>query len=386
MIDHVSFAGRPQEGRNGRRSLRRRGHAVIVVAIMLPVLMGVAAMAIDVGYLYVVRQELQTAADAGAHAAAWTIVDRHGEATPDFAVAQATAVAELNSVGGSVEVTFGWVEDLFDPLSPFVLAVPDAANAVRVSVHRTSKTSNPVELFFAGVFGLNQTDVTASAVSGVAPAFAVYCVPVALPAPGFGPIRPDIEEANPGKDGPSEPLDGEAFQIGEQVTVFVFGEGKKSAVHLLLDASEVLGETQLGKVLSGKAPPVVLAVGDEFDVRGDGTGHRKLGRDLAKRLDDDLDAANVTVIMSVVEILPDTRNFDGELDGDVRVIDFLAVRLDGIIEVVVPDPDDPQDWSKAIEIELLVGTVVTTVRSGRSGTEGSGVVECPSVGIPVLYR
>ena len=44
----------------------QRGSIAIVFAILLPVLIGFIGLAIDVGYLYYVKLQMQTAADAGA--------------------------------------------------------------------------------------------------------------------------------------------------------------------------------------------------------------------------------------------------------------------------------------------------------------------------------
>lgn len=364
------------------RSPRRRGHAILLVSVTLPVLLGMAALTVDVGYMYLARQELQTAADAGAMAAAWTLIDEDGDIVSDISEAEAMTFSALNSTGGTVEVNFGWVADPFDPLSPFVPAAPGAANAIQVITGRTSETANPLELFFAGIFGFTQTDISASAVSSYAPVGALDGIPVALRVPGFGPVDPDIVEANPGKDGPSEPLDGEAFEIGEQVTVFTFGKGSKSPVHLVLNTNDIPGEAQLGKVLRGEEPPVPLAVGDEVDVMGEGTGHNGLGVKLADRLDD-LDPANDTVVLPIVETLPTSRDEDGDLDGNVRIVDFVAVHLDAVIEVEVPDPHRP---GRTIDIELLVGTVVQRAVTGTSAPVASGFVSGVSVGIPLLIR
>lgn len=382
MTSYTSLASVRAKARNGDRSPRRRGHAVLLVSVTLPVLLGAAALTVDVGYMYLVRQELQTAADAGAMAAAWTLIDEDGDIVADVSEAEAMMLAALNSAGSTVEVTFGWVADPFDPLSPFVPAAPDAANAIRVTTGRTSETANPLELFFAGIFGFTETDVGASAISSYAPVAALDGIPVALRVPGFGPVDPDIVEANPGKDGPSEPLDGEAFQIGEQVTVFTFGKGSKSPVHLVLNTNDIPGEAQLGKVLRGEDPPVPLAVGDEVDVMGEGTGHNGLGVKLADRLDD-LDPANDTVVLPIVETLPTSRDEDGDLDGNVRIVDFVAVHLDAIIEVEVPDP---KHEGNTIDIELLVGTVVQRTVSGTAAPVASGFVNGVSVGIPLLIR
>jgi len=51
-------------------SERRPGTAAIVLVIALPVLLGMAALAIDVGYIFTSTAELQNAVDAGALAGA----------------------------------------------------------------------------------------------------------------------------------------------------------------------------------------------------------------------------------------------------------------------------------------------------------------------------
>jgi hypothetical protein len=342
-----------------------------------------AAMTIDVGYMYLVRQELQSAADAGALAAAWTLFDDAGALAPVVAVAQGQYVANLNAEEAVAGITLGWIEDPSDPASPFVPAGAPPVNAVRATALRTAETGNPVDLFFAGILGTDDTDIEGESVVALSRAGALDGVPVALRAPGFGPIDPTIVEMNPGKEGPSEPDNGFQFQIGEEVTLFAFGKGKKAPVHLILNTNECPGEVEIGKVLKDEKPPVPLALGEEIDVVGDGTGHDGLGKKLAQRLEDD-DPDNDTVIVPIVDVLPDTRDDKGILDGNVKVVDFLAVHLEEIQEIEVPDPKDPED--KTINIEILVGTVVQVATSGTPTDDDSGMIAGTSVHIPELIR
>ena len=83
---------------------------------------------------------------------------------------------------------------------------------------------------------------------------------------------------------------------------------------------------------------------------------------------------------------PEPLREDGELDGNVRVVDFIAVHLDAVLETSVPDPNDPQDNGKTIDIELLVGTVVQVAISGSAANTASGLVEGSSVSVPTLIR
>ncbi len=52
-----------------------RGQVLMLVALMLVVLVGFAALGIDVAYMYSVRHELQRCADSGALAGASWFVD-----------------------------------------------------------------------------------------------------------------------------------------------------------------------------------------------------------------------------------------------------------------------------------------------------------------------
>ncbi|MBP1777983.1 MAG: hypothetical protein H6Q86_3994, partial [candidate division NC10 bacterium] len=58
-----------------RRLTHHRGAAIIFVAFALFLLIAMAGLAIDVGYIYGVRNELQNAADAAALAGAQVLYD-----------------------------------------------------------------------------------------------------------------------------------------------------------------------------------------------------------------------------------------------------------------------------------------------------------------------
>ena len=53
-----------------RRLVNQKGVTIVLVAICLVVLIGFAAIAVDLAYLYIVKGELQNAADSGALAGA----------------------------------------------------------------------------------------------------------------------------------------------------------------------------------------------------------------------------------------------------------------------------------------------------------------------------
>ncbi|MBU0616443.1 MAG: hypothetical protein KKI02_01865, partial [Planctomycetes bacterium] len=65
---HANFTHKRQHGRI------RRGAVVVYVAICLTVIIGFAALAVDIGMLYATHAEMQRAADSAAMAAAWELL------------------------------------------------------------------------------------------------------------------------------------------------------------------------------------------------------------------------------------------------------------------------------------------------------------------------
>src|SRR5262245_35399537 len=63
-----------------RNRHRRNGNILVMTALLMMTLMALLAFAIDLGYLYAVRTELQRSADSAAIAAAWELIDKEGQA------------------------------------------------------------------------------------------------------------------------------------------------------------------------------------------------------------------------------------------------------------------------------------------------------------------
>lgn len=155
-----------------------RGVVLILVALAVFVLIGLAALAIDVGHLYVVRNELKNAADAGALAGARVLYSDDGTVVREAANQDAYDAAAANRSeklpvevdwsggnGGDVERGhWSFAAGAFVPnasLAPVNLwnvtaaeldANLDFINAVRV---RTRREATPVTSFFARIFGFD---------------------------------------------------------------------------------------------------------------------------------------------------------------------------------------------------------------------------------------
>lgn len=359
---------------------RRRGAVVVFTAVSMVTLLAFAALAVDMGYLFVVKAELQNAADAGALAAAGTMFDDRGLNAARAARQAAEYVGRNLKVSAGearqmMAVTIGRIDEPFRLSSPLVPVADLTANAVRVVVYRDHAHNNPVPLWFANIFGRSHSDVSAVAVAGLRPPFSIDVVPIALRTPTFGPVDPAVADQNPGKDGPSYPSNGEAFQIGEQVTLFAFGAGPRQPIHLVLDLPgyEGVDDTQamLGDTLSGDAPPLNLSIGDEMPIWNGGSGDGNFGEKLYDRMTDG-DPYNDIIAVPVIDILPESRDSRGRLVGNIVIVDFVAVHLDARIPVEIPDPRFPDDPTRTLTIEIIVGTVVAAVLDGGTADDPAG--------------
>src|SRR3972149_336553 len=125
------------------RGLRgARGQVLAIAALILPVLTGMGALAVDVGHLYVARAAMQTATDAAARAGAG------GLATGGY---QSAASAEAAS----------FANQNLSRLSYLTGATPTVSfpNATTVQV----SIAHNVALFFAPIIGFNTASVTTNA-------------------------------------------------------------------------------------------------------------------------------------------------------------------------------------------------------------------------------
>ena len=153
-----------------QRPAGERGAVLYLVALMMVVFLGIAAMAIDFGIWFVARSEAQRAAEAGAHAGASVLMLASGDEAG--ARLEAEAFAEMNTVRG---------------VNPDVFPNQDIdvildSQKVRVRVQRSAARSNPVPTLFARAMGIDQVDIDATAAAQAWPGVATDCVlPFAVP-------------------------------------------------------------------------------------------------------------------------------------------------------------------------------------------------------------
>ena len=155
---------------------RQRGAVTLLVALVLPVLLGIAALVIDISYLHVVRNELQNSADAAALAGARRLHNA-SSATPDWSNAEhvANQSIQLNSADGQ-RLSVGNVQSGYWnpsdinaslqslPMAPTTNDVP----AVQVTLTKSQGQNNgEVPTFFARIWNQFSTPLTVTAVAGI---------------------------------------------------------------------------------------------------------------------------------------------------------------------------------------------------------------------------
>jgi hypothetical protein len=155
----------------------RKGTVSVVVALLLVMLIGFAALALDVGYMMVKRNELQNIADAAALAATgelgflyssmtFTAQQEYecgdGDRSDIVSVARALATSMSLTIRDDDVITGHWdsTTNVFTP----GLSRP---NAVRVNTRRDSAANGPVPTFLAGVLGISSVSVSAGATAAL---------------------------------------------------------------------------------------------------------------------------------------------------------------------------------------------------------------------------
>lgn len=152
------------------RSTGERGAVLFLVAAMVVVFLGVAALAVDLGAWYVARSDAQRAAEAGAHAGASIFMASPGDEAG--ARAEAEQFAELNTVQ--------WVTPDVFPDDDIDVIVD--SQKVRVRVQRSGERGNPLGTMFAKAMGINTVDIGAMAAAQVWPGISTDCIlPFAVP-------------------------------------------------------------------------------------------------------------------------------------------------------------------------------------------------------------
>lgn len=160
----------------GRLSKSQKGAVSVLVALTLPVLVGAGALAVDLAYLHVVRNELQNDADAAALAGARKLYTQ-GASALNWSGAASTAsnAIALNRAAGHAladgQVQTGYWDTTQAATGLQGLPMTPGANdapAVQVSLGKSEgQNQGPVRTFLARIWGVMAKPVRVTAVAGV---------------------------------------------------------------------------------------------------------------------------------------------------------------------------------------------------------------------------
>lgn len=148
----------------GRFARDERGSVMPLVALCMIVILGVAALTIDVGSERVLHSQLEATADAAALAAASQLPNEKKALAKALEYATKNMPPETNgTVLTDEDVVFGtWYEGRRE----FVVGGP-FTNAVQITVRRSQKNGNAAPTFFLHIFGQDHADISAQSMAGL---------------------------------------------------------------------------------------------------------------------------------------------------------------------------------------------------------------------------
>jgi len=250
----------------------QKGAVTVLVALLLPVLLGVGALAVDLAYLHVVRNELQNDADAAAMAGARKLYTQ-GASVLDWPVATTTAsdAIRLNRAAGHAltqgQVTTGYWDTSQNAKGlqdTSMTPGPSDAPAVQVTLGKTdTQNQGPVSTFLASIWGVYAKPVRVTAVAGVhSPSSAALTFPLAVAQCMYQnywdmstqPPRPKIDPKT------QKPF---VFEIAREKSPDPCANGQWTALNF-----ESKGANSIDDIIEHKPslfdpPPPMLSVGDK---------------------------------------------------------------------------------------------------------------------------
>ena len=199
-----------------KRLENQRGAVLIHVALAMIGLLALSALSIDFGLKWVARAQAQNSADAGALAGAVALSFDDPNDFSDTGMAKQSAllyalgnnvIHQQPNVNVTTDITF------LGPPPDFPQRCPDLSDdvCVQVDVYRNQERGNPLPTFFAGLVGVNNQGVRATATAQVRTGNATDCLrPWAIldrwDELGPGDSLPDYPSTDPDFDDPAQQI------------------------------------------------------------------------------------------------------------------------------------------------------------------------------------
>jgi Flp pilus assembly protein TadG len=255
-----------------RSPTSQKGAVSVLVALTLPVLLGVGALAVDLAYLHVVRNELQNDADAAALAGARKLYSQ-GASVLNWSAAEASATKAigLNRAAGHA-LSQGLVETGYWDTSqaakglqglPMKPGATDAP-AVQVSLGKTdTQNQGPVRTFFASIWGVYAKPVRVTAVAGVhSPSSAALAFPLAI-AQCMYQEHWDLSTQPPSPKIDPQTNQAIVFEIAREKSSDPCANGQWTALNFEGKGANLIDDIIEHKPSLFDPPPPMLSVGDK---------------------------------------------------------------------------------------------------------------------------
>jgi Flp pilus assembly protein TadG len=142
----------PRTGQQNNKHDGERGAVSVIVAIMLVVLLGFGAIAVDVGMLYAERTQLRNGADA----AALAVAQKCAKSAPSSSDADCSNISTL-----AASLANSNANDGRSNIKSIILDTANRKVTVTAGAQEKGKSPNEVSLFFARVLGMNSAEVNA---------------------------------------------------------------------------------------------------------------------------------------------------------------------------------------------------------------------------------
>lgn len=175
-----------------KRRCRRSGNILVLTAFMMVVMIAMIGFAVDIGYVALVKTQLQASADSAAMAATWDLLENVStnpttNVATTLACARTTAglFAQSNLVAGDGpqlafdDVAFGRLEVTAGRDAVMSSNYPGTYNAVSVRVRRQQSSNSEVPMFFARALGVFTCPSQAQATAAFCDNFSGFKAPAA---------------------------------------------------------------------------------------------------------------------------------------------------------------------------------------------------------------
>lgn len=147
----------------GRLRVEDSGQTMVLCAMMLPILLGAVGMAVDVGYVFDHRRQMQGAADSAVLAGGRAVRMNPSISTTDLTTIVHADATRNGFVHGTKNVTVAVCRPAVDSPCPTQYGYTADNEAVKVTIDQPKAT------FFSGILGLTSMNVGVTAVASSHP-------------------------------------------------------------------------------------------------------------------------------------------------------------------------------------------------------------------------